>query len=199
MFLKTRFAKPKINMMSLSDEELIQSYQRSREKSYVGELFERYTHLVLGVCINHLKDRDESMDAVMEIFSELFDKLLEYRIDSFKSWIYKVARNHCLMKLRKEKAMRRHHDIIRASFQENFMDSPDFYHLFEGDSDEEKTSQLGKAIKQLKVEQKTCIELMYLKQKSYREVSEITGYDMKQVKSYIQNGKRNLKIILEQK
>ena len=79
------------------------------------------------------------------------------------------------------------------------METPDFNHLFEGDSDEEKTSLLGRAIDQLKAEQKTCIELMYLKQKSYREVSEITGYDMKQVKSYIQNGKRNLKIILEKK
>ena len=199
MFLKKRNATSNIEMQSLSDEELIQSYQRSLEKSFVGELFERYTHLVFGVCINHLKDRDESQDAVMEIFSELFDKLLEFRIESFRNWIYRVARNHCLMKLRKDKATRRHHDIIRASFQEHFMETPDFNHLFEGDSDEEKTSLLGRAIDQLKAEQKTCIELMYLKQKSYREVSEITGYDMKKVKSYIQNGKRNLKIILEKK
>jgi RNA polymerase sigma-70 factor (ECF subfamily) len=188
-------------MKELSDEELIQSYRRSRDKSYVGELFERYTHLVLGVCINYLKDRDESKDAVMEIFAGLFDKLLEFNIESFKSWIYKVAQNHCLMKLRKEKTARRHHLEIKASVREDFMESPGFNHPLEleGDSDEEKISLLGKAIGQLRTEQKTCIELMYLEQKSYREVSEITGYDMKKVKSYIQNGKRNLKIILEKK
>ena len=198
MFLniKSGLSKKK-NMEMFTDEELIQSFKATGNADFLGELFVRYTHLVFGVCMKYLNDVEDSKDAVMQIFELLHEKLLEFEIDNFKGWIHTVSRNHCLMIIRREKMERRHQVRIYENSGDLLMESGEFSHLFEGDRKEKMISMLGMAIGQLKTEQKTCIELLYLQQKSYREVAEITGYDLKKVKSYIQNGKRNLKLILE--
>jgi RNA polymerase sigma-70 factor (ECF subfamily) len=58
---------------------------------------------------------------------------------------------------------------------------------------------LEEAIQELSEEQKLCVNLFYLQKKSYQQITDRTGFTLMQVKSYIQNGKRNLKIILEKK
>jgi len=215
MFLKIRSNNSKRkNMQLFSDEELIISYKNLRDTIYIGELFERYTHLVFGVCLKYLKDRnngvrlidkvprkgaEESKDAVMQIFENLQQKLIDFEISSFKSWIYTVSRNHCLMILRKNKTERKHQVEIFERSREEIMETADFFHPIKSDDKEEQMTFLQKGIEKLKKEQRTCIELLYLQQKSYQEVSEITGYDIKKVKSYIQNGKRNLRLFLENK
>lgn len=181
------------------DEELIKAYKKSLKSEYIGILFERYSHLVYGVCLKYMKDEDKSKDAVMQIFESLHSKLIEFEITSFKSWLHTVSRNHCLMALRKEKSERIHLENLYKISGGDIMESDEFIHLFEDDHREEIISLLEEAIGQLNEEQKTCIELFYLRNKSYREVSEITGYDMNKVKSHIQNGKRNLRILLERK
>lgn len=198
MFLniKPGLSKKK-NMQMFTDEELIQSYKVTGNADFLGELFVRYTHLVFGVCMKYLNDVENSKDAVMQIFELLHEKLHEFEIEHFKGWIHTVSRNHCLMIIRREKMERKHQSRIYEDSRDQLMESGEFSHLFEGDRKEKMISMLGMAIGQLKTEQKTCIELLYLQQKSYREVAEITGYDLKKVKSYIQNGKRNLKLILE--
>ena len=62
---------------------------------------------------------------------------------------------------------------------------------------EEKLLKLETAIEELKDEHKKCLTHFYLEKKSYEEVALMTGFDLNQVKSFIQNGKRNLKLILE--
>jgi len=62
---------------------------------------------------------------------------------------------------------------------------------------DEKTMKLKEAMTSLNREQGLCVTLFYLEEKSYKEVVEITGFSSNQVKSYIQNGKRNLKLYLE--
>jgi len=186
-------------MRLFSDEELIISYKKSGDNVSLGELFERYTHLVFGVCLKHLKDPEDSKDAVMQIFEDLQQKLVDFEISSFKSWIYTVSRNHCLMILRKNKTERKHHAEIFERSKEEIMETAVFFHPIKSDDTEEQLTFLQKGIEKLRKEQRTCIELLYLQQKSYQEVSEITGYDIKKVKSYIQNGKRNLRLFLENK
>lgn len=200
MFRKISSQNPNLrNISGKPDEELIKAYKESGDNQYVGILFERYAHLVFGVCMKYLKDEESSKDALMQIFEELHGKLLEFEITKFKSWLHSVSKNHCLMALRKEKSERRQLKNLFVISRDENVESEELFHLLDGDPDHIKTIQLGKAIEQLREEQKTCIELMYLHRKSYREVAEITGYDMKKVKSHIQNGKRNLKLILERR
>lgn len=161
----------------------------------VGELFKRYSGFSFAICMKYLKDEDDSRDAVMSVFEKLFDLLLKHNVDNFKSWLYSVLKNHCLLEMRKSGTVRRHFNENQIS--EDVMENRAFMYPDKDEILENELQNLEKAIPKLSDEQRTCIELFYLKDKSYQEVSQITGYDMKKVKSYIQNGKRNLKIMLE--
>jgi RNA polymerase sigma factor (sigma-70 family) len=200
MFLKLNFrSKRKNDVKSFSDEDLIHLYKKSQNEEYLSELFERYTHLVFGVCMKYLRDEEESKDAVLVIFENLMTSLHKQNVANFKSWIYSVSKNHCLMYLRKTKAMESNQSEYLEIMKKEVMESEDFFHLNDSLEIEEKIPLLMKAIEKLNEEQRNCIELLYLQDKSYLEVSMITGYSLKQVKSYIQNGKRNLKNFLETK
>lgn len=175
-----------------TDEALIDAYRASRDLRVLGELFSRYSALVYGVCLKYLKDRDEAKDAVMQIFEKLPVSLSEHSIQSFKSWLYVTSRNHCLMKLRAQKGVR------NEEIKDGFMESELILHLEEDSSKEQDLTKLEKCIEQLNEEQKDCVKLFYLKELCYKEIGQKTGMDLKKVKSYIQNGKRNLKICMEQ-
>ena len=191
MFLKI-IGKNKIS----SDLELVQQYQKTGDNQYVGELFERYTHLVFGVCLKYLKNETQSKDAVILIFEKLLKDLKKHQIENFKSWLHRVSQNHCLMYLRKQQSQQKHQEEYKKNMLSN-VENTSFWHLDnESEKKEKKLQALEVAIKELKNEQKRCIELFYLEEKSYQEITEITGFSLKEVKSYLQNGKRKLKIRL---
>ncbi|MDN5204067.1 sigma-70 family RNA polymerase sigma factor [Fulvivirgaceae bacterium BMA10] len=178
-----------------TDEELILEYRNSNDNSVLGDLYQRYTHLVFGVCMKYLKNQEDSKDAVMQIFETLIEKLKHHEVQNFKSWLHVLTKNHCLMQLRSSKKMQ--HQDFQQNNLENHMELS--YSLHHNDSVrlEEDIRMLERAINHLPKEQKECVELFYIKQKPYKEIVSITGYEMKKVKSYIQNGKRNLKIYME--
>ena len=177
-----------------SDAELIDSFKTENNESALGELFERYVHLVYGVCMKYLKNTEESRDATMQIFEKLRNDLKKHRVEKFSFWLHTVSKNYCLMQLRSKDAMKSFDDALLITddgvIEENISE-------FLGENNVDYLLEiLPQALANLNTEQKICVELFYLKEKCYEEVSGITGYDMKKVKSYIQNGKRNLKIYL---
>jgi len=178
---------------NVTDEKLIAEYFSCHDVRIIGELFKRYTHLVFGICLKYLKDEDKSKDAVMEIFESLIDKLKTHEVLNFKSWLFSVSKNHCLMSLRAETVNIRMKERIYQSFMEESVEIQDEMHQVFKDEQVPITDKLEKAFKKLKKEQANCIKLMYMENKSYKEITEITGYSIKQVKSHIQNGKKNLK------
>ena len=183
------------NLASLTDHELIARYKITLNKNCVGELFKRYSHLVLGLCINYFKNKDEAKDALLQIFEKLFDELRKREVENFPGWLTFVSRNHCISVLRKRKTENERKSDFNYS-EEKFVES------YEGVRHDEKEIQLQaleEAIEELDEEQKICVELFYLKEKSYNEIAAATGFSVKQVKSYLQNGKRNLRIILSTK
>ena len=183
----------------MTDEALIEAYKQSGDTSLVGELYKRYAHLVYGVGLKYMKDPEEAQDVAMMVFEKLMVDLKQHQVLQFKPWLYMVAKNQCLMLIRKRKG----HETVELpeynleNDEDGGMESGLTAHL-DDDSDikEAQLNRLEEGIKTLNEEQKICVELFYLQDKSYVEVAEITGYDLKQVKSYIQNGKRNLKIFL---
>lgn len=184
-----------IKLSELSDQELIDRYRNSKDNRYVGELFKRYTHLIYGVCIKYLKNQDDAHDLTMELFEKLLVLLLQHKVDYFKGWIYQVVRNECLMKLRKDKSTLR----LEQEYESNVlisMESSTEMHLFKENNKNIDPEKVNAAVQLLNPGQKECIDLFYLKKHSYKEVAEKTGFTLKEVKSYIQNGKRNLKTLL---
>lgn len=175
----------------ISDSELLQNFYKDHDNKWLGILLPRYTILLLGVCMKYLKNEEEARDCVQQIFLKVINELQKYRVDYFKSWIYMIAKNHCLMKLRGNKN-------YSLEWNENIMaietGDIDITELMEKEILLEK---LQEAIQQLNPEQHECVNLFYLQKKSYSQVAEITGFSMLQVKSHLQNGKRNLKRIMQ--
>ena len=179
------------SLASLTDEALLDAFKQNADQQMLAQLYLRYTDLVYGVCLKYLKNAETAKDAVMNIYQELLTKLQTHEVDNFKSWLYVVAKNHCLMQLRKEKKM------ITVEFTSAVMQSEDFTHL---DSVLEKENELKKleyCMEHLPDEQKQSIQLFYLNNKCYNEIAEETGFDWSKVRSLIQNGRRNLKNCME--
>lgn len=175
-----------------TDEALLKLYQLNQESEYIGILYKRYALLVYGLCYKYLKNEYDAKDCVTEIFEIVIEKLKNQEIDFFKSWLFVVSKNHAIRKLSKNKNLTTN-DI--ENYTEIFMENEYDLSL---NSSEDKTILLQNAISNLNDEQRTCIELFYYQRKSYQEVASITGYDLNKVKSAIQNGKRNLKIFMEE-
>lgn len=175
-------------MTDLEDLALLKQYRETKKLKYLGHLYDRYIHLVYGLCLKYLQSAEDSKDATMNIFEQLVATTLTTEVQHFKSWLYVVAKNHCLMALRKRKK----ENIIPLG-----MESIDIPHLNEETSLEGNLQALERCIEELKSAQRECVQLFYLEKKSYQQITDISGIEMKMVKSAIQNGKRNLKSCLE--
>lgn len=197
MFFK-RFRKSRFSdRRPLTDAELVSDYQQAGNLELLGELYERHIDMVYAVCFNYLRDEAESQDAVMHLFEQLVTDLKRHDVQNFRSWLHTVARNYCLMQLRARRIYVSNDELTDAD-DEN--DSPiAFWTLADTEEPNLETHliQMHSCLKMLPIPQQTCIDLFYLQQKSYAEVAQLTGYDLKQVKSYLQNGRRNLKLCLE--
>jgi len=176
-------------MKHLSDIEIVRVFE-SRKNEALEEIYNRYSSLVYGVCLKYLGSRDESLDTVVEIFGVLSEKISRHEISNFSSWLYSVTKNHCLMKLRTDK---RKTEALKSYFVESTYNDEEV-----GEDELIITEKLEEALCQLNYEQKVCVELFYYQHKSYNEISDTTGFTVKAVKSYLQNGKVKLKKILEE-
>ena len=186
-----KFIKNSQKIKEQDDIALIAQYKSSGDLNILGALYSKYMHLVFGVCVNYLKDEEESRDAVMQIFEELVVKLRVHEVQNFKSWLHVLARNYCLMAIRKNSKNN------TVSLEEVVMENVEFVHLDIEDAKETKLTIMEKCMESLTEEQRMSVDLFYLQEKCYKEIVDITGYDLTKVKSYIQNGKRNLKNCIE--
>jgi RNA polymerase sigma factor (sigma-70 family) len=179
-------------VLQQDDAQLIEAYKNTSDSFYIGILFDRYSHLVFAVSMKYLRDEDDSKDVVIHIFEKLVSDLKKYKIEHFSNWLYTITKNHCLLLLKKKKLQKPYNDaLILFAAEEN-------------DEDDVFTNQhflpyLQDAVESLNAPQRQCVRLFYFDDKSYKEIEVITGFSYDKVKSYIQNGKRNLKIYLEKK
>ena len=177
----------------ISDQELLERFYADHDNQWLGILLERYTLLLLGVCMKYLKNEELARDSVQQIFLKVITELQKYKVEYFKSWIYMVAKNHCLMQLR-DKPGKNTVEVKEGIVAESEETDKESLLL------NEKTYEyMSEALKELNADQQLCVTLFYMEKKSYQQITEQTGYSMMQVKSHIQNGKRNLRILIEKK
>lgn len=175
------------------DNELLENFYRSKDNQWLGTLLQRYTLLLLGVCMKYLKNEEEAKDAVQQIFLKVITELHKYRVDYFKSWLYMITRNQCLMRLRDRQGK------IAKELTENLGLQEQENNIAELAEKDALLAAMETSLEELNADQKTCVTLFYLQKKTYHEISDTTGYTLLQVKSHIQNGKRNLKMLVEKK
>lgn len=176
-----------------SDTELLMLYKQGGDQQVLGELYQRYMELVFGVCLKYLKDREAARDAVMNIYTEMVEKLRKHEVEHFKSWLHTVARNHCLMQLRSPR------NLKTRELNTDLVQNEENVHLNGELEKEEHFKKLEACLETLVKEQEESIRLFYLEKKCYQEIADLTGYDWNQVRSYIQNGRRNLKICMDKR
>lgn len=184
-FIKT------ITANEVPDEDLVNQYRESGDLQVLSKLFQPYMDLIFGVCLKYFKNEAEAKDAVLNIFEELVNKLKKYEVTNFKPWLYQLAKNHCLMALRSGKKNQ------KVDMDVSLMQNEDEVHLNGVLEKEEHFQSMYKCIETLTSEQKRTIELFYLEGKCYNEITEITGMDWNKVRSFIQNGRRNLKLCMD--
>ncbi len=174
----------------IGDSEILQRYYNENDNEWLGILLQRYTMLLLGVCMKYLKNEEDAKDSVQQVFLKVINDLPKYKVEYFKSWLYMVAKNHCLMRLRdKGKYNVEINEQVLAAADEpgNSAAIEKEYHL----------STMEQALQLLNEEQKVCVSLFYLQKQTYQQIAGSTGFSTMQVKSYIQNGKRNLKLQMQ--
>lgn len=176
---------------TLTDKELVTLYKESGDMSVLGELYQRYMDLVYGVCLKYYKEPETAKDSVMQIFEELVTKLKKHEVENFKGWLHQLARNHCLMQLRTPRKMK------TVEFKTELMQSEENVHLNGVLEKEENFRKLENCLETLSGHQQEAIRLFYLEGRCYNEITEITGQEWNQVRSLIQNGRRNLKNCME--
>lgn len=179
------------------EEFLLKEYQSSGDLEVLGNLYSRYMHLVYGVCLKYLQNRDDAKDAVMQIFEKLIMEVRQHDIKQFKSWLYVLTKNFCLMQLRSQKTTGRRINNYKMDHVKSVESLLELHPIDKEDA--EKDLPLKECLEKLNEEQQICIHLFYFENKCYREIAESLNIDEKKVKSHLQNGKRNLKICLENK
>lgn len=179
------------NQNNLTDTEILDNFKKSQDSKWLGLLLQQYTLLLYGLCLKYLKSENKAKDAVQQIFVKVIDEIPKYKITYFKSWLYMVAKNYCLMQLRDKKQF--------AEIDKFDIEQEEDLKIEELQKNEIEYDFLKLSLNELNPDQKQCINMFYYQKKSYHQIVEETNYSLMQVKSHIQNGKRNLKILIEKK
>ena len=180
----------------LTDTEYLSEYRRTGDLTGLGELYERHMDMVFAVCYKYLRDEEEAKDAVMQVFEQLITDLKTHEVQNFKSWLHSVVRNYCLMQLRQKRVTVGDEGVFENEAYESFVAEPPEKEDWELDN---QLSDLGDCLQTLVQEQRRSVELFYFQQLCYQQIAEQTGFAINKVKSYLQNGKRNLKGCMEGK
>jgi len=183
-----------VNKERYTDEELVAKYISSNDLHYFTDLFMRYDHLILGVCLKYLENMEDAKDAVMNIFEKVQKEIYKHEVNNFRGWIYVVSRNHCLMKLRTEN---KNVEIPFEDFVIGNMESEQIWHPLFEDESSDNVQSLVNCMEELSKDQLECIRGFYFEKLSYQELAQKFGFSLKKIKSHIQNGKRNLKNCIE--
>jgi len=179
--------KIKGKISDYSEENLLRAFVESGDASFFGELYRRYIPLLYGLCLKYLNNKEGAQDAVMDIFEVLVEKIPQYEINNFRTWLYSVAKNHCLQVLRKEK------QINYINIEQGVVENQAIFTLTDIAQSQEETEALEYCLTTLPEEQRVSINYFFYDDKSYADIVDLTGFALTKVKSYIQNGKRNLK------
>ncbi len=184
-----------------SESDLLIEYRQTGDLAVLGKLYEPQMEMVFAISMKYFKDQEEAKDTVMEIFEALIPKLRQHEVENFKAWLGMVTRNYCLMELRKKMVEVSNYEVINDEEDENnsnnFMEISTSEHHTNGLDVEQNLIKLEDCLKTLNLEQKQSVELFFMQEKTYQEVAQLTGFEVNKVKSYLQNGKRNLKSCME--
>lgn len=180
----------------VSDEALLLDFKQSGDKDLFAELFKKHVTTVYGTCLFYLQDKDEAQDATMILFEKMLLDIGTREINNFKAWLGFVVRNHCISLIRKKKTVNKN---LKSYYEFELEDtSYETEEKIQSVSDDVLLQEMKGCLPKLKERQRMCVEQFYLHNKSYQDIANDTGFNLNEIKSHIQNGKRNLKLLIEE-
>jgi RNA polymerase sigma factor (sigma-70 family) len=183
----------KKTMSKLSDEQLVTRYRNDSDMDALAFLFDKYIDLIFGVCMKYFKQAQDSEDGTMAVFEVLVKKLKTHEVHNFKSWLYVLTKHYCLQKLRRRAT------TLTNDSEDILMQLVDEVHPDDVDLIERRENGLRECIQKLPAEQRRTVELFYFESKSYVEIADTLSVDKEKVRSFIQNGRRNLRVCMNKK
>ncbi len=168
------------------------------------DAFQRFYALfqsrVYNTCLSYLKNNEEAEEAVQDIFMEVFSAAANFRSDaSISTWIYRIAINKCLDRLRHRKRKKRFAfltDLFNPETGQLRFDQPDFDHPGVLMENKEMASILFKAMDKLPENQQTAFILKQVEGLPQKEIAAIMNIGEKAVESLLQRAKQNLRKLL---
>ena len=165
---------------------------KPEERKEIRDLFKAYTKDIFGVAYYILKDQQAAKDIIMDVFEVLLKQDSLAKIQNKKAWLLGTSRNLSLKKFNKQ--IKTQYGLEHKNIIEQIVEKDDQEELIIKNANEEAMLEQLALLKPL---QSKCITLYYLKGLSYQQIAKKENISMNDVKSNIQNGKRNLKIKLE--
>lgn len=175
----------------MDEQSLIATFRQKQKMQALAELYGRYVHLVSTLAHSILKQQHLAEDAVNDVFEIIAQDLKTTQVNNFSSWLYSVTKFHCLKLKKKQQKEFAQEDMSQQEATDDAISNLEMELKLQ-----KRIALMQSSLGEIKEHQKTCIELFYLKGMSYHDISDQTGFSVKEVKSYIQNGKRNLKNVM---
>lgn len=186
----------------LSDEAIVEAFESAANPEALSVLFRRYTHLVYGVCCKYFSEEPDRQDVSIRIFQRVADRLQGSAVKNFSYWLGVVAKNECISELRERKTYREHLHQFKSqkNSDESYVENEGYHRLLlDSLSDQDVQEMVSGMMEELSADQKLCIHLFFFRELSYKEIMHETGFSYEEVKTHLQNGKRNLRIKIEKR
>ncbi len=181
----------KKHLIDISDADLLEEIQISRNSNYLPILYKRFEAAVFGVALAMLKDFHAAEDAAGRTWVIIIEKIYDHKIVSLSNWILTISRNTCISYYRRKKYTKRFVKTGIMQVNDPTVD-PDFYLEDNFELEEKLEMEMMDALERIPELQAKCVKLFYFEKMSYSEIAEELNLELKIVKSYLQNGKRLL-------
>jgi RNA polymerase sigma factor (sigma-70 family) len=182
----------------LNDQELLYKLKQADEPAFRW-LVENYRNRIFNCVLNILHDAEEAEDATQETFIQIFESINAFKEEaSLFTWIYRIAVNKALGKIKRKKTRQRLHVIMPWWMpEEKKTGDGNFQHPGIVLENKEKAGVLFKAMEALPEKQKIAFTLIKVQSMNYKEACEIMQLRVKAVESLISRAKVNLQKQLE--
>ena len=158
------------------DFSLVERYLAGDMTAF-DELMIRYERQIYRVCYRFVENRDDAKDLAQEVFIKVFEHLPAFRRESsLKTWLYRIAMNHCINHVKKNSR-----EFVEVT-ETIGSTGPSIHAEME---DRERRDYLRRLVKRLPPKQKAILELRIHEQLSYEEIAKISGRSVSTIKASV--------------
>lgn len=168
---------------------LVKRFRGERDGAAFDALYRRNRRMVYGTCLRYLRDREAAEDACHDVFLQAYQQFDSLRGDVFSPWVRRIAINHCLNRQRHAATRRRIEPTLVRDFDQGRADAS---HAAAAARDDLRIA--AELVRGLSPKQRLVFLLRHVEQLAYDGIAEVTGLPFDEVRSALQNARRNFRL-----